>query len=75
LYICEGCVTAAIQAIETRGAEAARILLISTASTADCSFCGKEHRETEHLVTASQGGRICDECLEVCAEIMAEDRG
>lgn len=27
-YICEGCVTAAIQTIETRGAEASRILLI-----------------------------------------------
>jgi hypothetical protein len=74
-YICEGCVTAAIQTIETRGADASRILPISTTAAAACSFCGKAHCETEHLVTASRGGRICDECLEVCAEIMAEDRG
>ncbi len=74
-YICDGCVTAAVQTIEGR-AEASRMLLMSTTTTADCSFCGKAHHEFEHLVTTLMGcGRICDECLEVCAEIMAEDRG
>jgi ATP-dependent Clp protease ATP-binding subunit ClpX len=40
-----------------------------------CSFCGKDQSEVEAIVagwTPSLG--ICNECVDLCAEIMAEQR-
>jgi hypothetical protein len=38
-----------------------------------CSFCGKKNREVETLI-AGRGGYICNECIQVCVEILAEER-
>ncbi len=37
-----------------------------------CSFCGKEQEEVKRLV-AGPSVYICDECIEVCNEIVSED--
>jgi ATP-dependent Clp protease ATP-binding subunit ClpX len=37
-----------------------------------CSFCGKEQEQVRKLV-AGPGVYICDECIELCNEIIAED--
>jgi hypothetical protein len=47
-----------------------------------CSFCGKQARQVRHLIASGlaaalggkvgQGTRICDECLVLCEEILAE---
>ncbi|GIX40754.1 MAG: ATP-dependent Clp protease ATP-binding subunit ClpX [Leptospiraceae bacterium] len=37
-----------------------------------CSFCGKEQEHVRKLV-AGPGVYICDECIELCNEIIAED--
>ena len=38
-----------------------------------CSFCGKDRRITRGLVgTADQPVCICDHCLELCCEVLAE---
>ena len=47
-----------------------------------CSFCGKQARQVRRLVVSGlaaapggkfdQGTRICDECLDLCAEILTE---
>lgn len=39
-----------------------------------CSFCGKEQEHVKKLV-AGPGVYICDECIELCNEIIAEDLG
>ena len=36
-----------------------------------CSFCGKSQREVRKLI-AGPGVYICDECIELCNEIIAE---
>lgn len=36
-----------------------------------CSFCGKSQKEVEKLI-AGQGVYICDECVRVCDDILAE---
>lgn len=72
-YICDGCVADALQTIEAQR-PASRIMLLSTKGTAVCGFCGEGRGETERLFTASGGGRICAECLDVCVDIMAENR-
>lgn len=38
-----------------------------------CSFCGKRHDEVSKLV-AGPDVNICDECVKLCSEIVAEDR-
>ena len=40
--------------------------------TCSCSFCGKTQAEVSKLI-AGQSGYICDECIELCNEIMAEN--
>ena len=38
-----------------------------------CSFCGKRHDEVNKLI-AGPDVNICDECVNLCFEIVAEDR-
>ena len=42
-------------------------------SIASCSFCGKRHDEVTKLV-AGHDVNICDQCIELCSQIIAEDR-
>lgn len=37
-----------------------------------CSFCGKSQNEVKKLV-AGRGVYICDECIEVCINIVADE--
>lgn len=38
-----------------------------------CSFCGKTEAEVERLI-AGPGVYICNECVEVCVEFLAQER-
>jgi hypothetical protein len=38
-----------------------------------CSFCWKPRRAVRHLVEGPKQVFICDECIALCAEIMAEE--
>ena len=38
-----------------------------------CSFCGKSQNEVKKLI-AGPGVYICDECIELCNDIIAEER-
>ena len=38
-----------------------------------CSFCGKDQHQVEKLI-AGPGVYICDQCIALCAEILAEER-
>ena len=38
-----------------------------------CSFCGKSQHEVKKLI-AGPTVYICNECVEVCLDIIAEDR-
>ena len=38
-----------------------------------CSFCEKEQGRVETLISSS-GVAICDECIELCNEIIEEER-
>jgi hypothetical protein len=86
VFICDRCVALATglsagAAVEGRSAGPMR--LEPPGSEVRCSFCGKEARRVRRLVAsrlaATPGGkfgqertRICDECLDLCGEILAE---
>lgn len=45
---------------------------VDTADKLTCSFCQKSQRQVKKLITGS-GVYICNECVELCNEIMAEE--
>ena len=38
-----------------------------------CSFCNKTQAQVRKMIAGPNGAYICDECVEVCAEIMEEE--
>ncbi|MCC8030045.1 MAG: ATP-dependent Clp protease ATP-binding subunit ClpX [Lachnospiraceae bacterium] len=38
-----------------------------------CSFCGKSQEQVNKLIAGPNGAYICDECIEICNEILEED--
>ena len=84
VYICDRCVAQAVR-LSTGAAVEGRAqgpMPEPSGSTARCSFCGKEARQVGFLAAGGpagapggnlgQGTRICDECLDLCLEILAE---
>ena len=40
-----------------------------------CSFCGKTEDQVRKLIAGPEGAFICDECIEICTEIIDEEFG
>ena len=40
-----------------------------------CSFCGKTQDQVRKLIAGSNNVFICDECIDLCAEILEEELG
>ena len=38
-----------------------------------CSFCGKPQEQVSRLISGPNGAFICDECIDICAEILEEE--
>ena len=38
-----------------------------------CSFCGKTEKQVKKLVAGPKGVFICDECIEICSDIIDEE--
>jgi hypothetical protein len=84
VFICDRCVNQATRLAAGAAVEdqaEGRMRLEPSGSEARCSFCGKEARKVGHVVasglsvSAGKFGdlpRICDECLDLCLEILAE---
>ena len=45
-----------------------------TAELIKCAFCGKSQKQVKKLI-AGPGVHICDECIELCNEIVDEEFG
>jgi ATP-dependent protease Clp ATPase subunit len=76
-YICDDCMRRAQAVIAEPGRTAstatATIEQVSAETGAEqCSFCGK-HRHQVAAMAAAGDTRICDECLELCDEIVTSD--
>lgn len=40
-----------------------------------CSFCGKHQDQVRKLIAGPEGVYICDECIEICSDIIEEELG
>jgi len=38
-----------------------------------CSFCGKTEKQVHKLIAGPNGAYICDECVDICADIIEEE--
>ena len=38
-----------------------------------CSFCGKPQKQVRKMISGPSGVYICDECIELCAELVEEE--
>ena len=38
-----------------------------------CSFCGKSQDQVSKLIAGPNGAYICDECVDICSEIIEEE--
>ena len=38
-----------------------------------CSFCNKPQAQVRKMIAGPNGAYICDECVDVCAEIIEEE--
>jgi hypothetical protein len=74
VYICDACIELATRASATKSeCEDSRTVIVPVDDRkATCSFCGKERRRVETMVTG-RGTRICSECLALCSEIIDEE--
>lgn len=45
-----------------------------TRPTFRCSFCGKQQDQVERLIAGPNGVYICDQCVDLCQEIIQEER-
>lgn len=78
-YICDRCVGRAHSVLATDGKAAstptATIRRVSDQGHEEwCSFCGKNHRQVQAMAAAA-AGRICNECLDLCDEVISYQRG
>jgi ATP-dependent Clp protease ATP-binding subunit ClpX len=39
-----------------------------------CSFCGKSQDQVQRLIAGPRGVSICNECVHLCREILAEEQ-
>lgn len=39
----------------------------------NCSFCGKSNQAVRRLIAGPGGISICDECIDLCNQIIAEE--
>jgi ATP-dependent protease Clp ATPase subunit len=79
VYICDECMARVHTVLAAAGATAStRIAAIAQVPDADgaepCSFCGKP-RDRVVAMASTGHAQICNECVELCDEIVAEERG
>jgi ClpX C4-type zinc finger len=84
VFICDRCVVQATRLAAgavVEGQAAGSMRLEASGSEVWCSFCGKQARKVGHLVASGlsvpagkfgDSPRICDKCLDLCWEILAE---
>lgn len=74
VYICEGCVGAVRTVVDSaQPAKGPRQVVLRPAMAEDhgCSFCDKRPATVTSMVKGGRG-RICDECLGLCEDIIEE---
>ena len=71
VYVCELCIAAASAVVAGAPSAPSRAVVLRP-SPADCAFCGKARAKVNEVAGASRG-RICNECLDLCHDILQSE--
>lgn len=75
-WICDGCISLARRVLEAGAAPADERARLEPADPGvRCHFCGQGARRTGGRLVTGGGRNICASCLDLCDEILTEDRG
>ena len=66
VYVCDECIIAFLEGNTGphKDSEAA------VGENYRCSFCGKKRTQVQRLIAGSNGVNICDQCIDLCCEII-----
>jgi hypothetical protein len=75
-FICDGCIDRVHTVLAATGNTVSTpIKRVSDANREErCGFCGKRRRQVKAMAAAHEA-RICNECLDLCDEIVSENLG
>lgn len=79
VYICDGCIARVHTVLAASGQRVstpiATIQQVSDQSRDErCSFCQKRRHQVEAMAAAGEA-RVCNECLDLCDEILSDELG
>lgn len=75
VYICDECIDLLNgQNNAERAGQGAVANTHGTQVAASCSFCGKKQKQVQRLVVGPHQVCICNECLDLCREIIDEEK-
>lgn len=69
VYICDECITKIAHNPEENDA----IMGAEGSDQVRCSFCGKNPRQVQYIAQAPRDVKICNECIELCQQIIEEE--
>lgn len=70
IFICNECIAKIDQNPEASNA----IMGAEGSDKVQCSFCGKRLRSVKYIAQGPHGVNICDECIELCLQIIEEEQ-
>lgn len=70
IFICDECIAKIAQNPEAGDA----IMGAEGADKTQCSFCGKKPQSVKYIAQGPGGVNICNECIELCQQIIEEEQ-
>jgi ATP-dependent protease Clp ATPase subunit len=74
VYICDGCVELAEQALSRGPASRAEILAVAAGGKGACSFCGKRRSDDRPMIIGPSSN-VCQACVGLCRQILDDKPG
>jgi ATP-dependent protease Clp ATPase subunit len=69
--VCDECINAFLEG----NIGAHKDIEAATVENYACSFCGKKRTRVRRLIAGSNGVNICDQCIDLCREIIDQFAG
>jgi ATP-dependent protease Clp ATPase subunit len=71
VYVCNECIVAFLEG--NTGAH--NDIEAAAGENYRCSFCGKKRTRVQRLFAGPHGINICDQCIDLCREIIEDEHG
>ena len=70
VYVCDECIMAFLEGnVGTH-----KDIEMTAGENYRCSFCGKKRQQVQRLIGGPRGVNICDQCIDLCREIIEDSQ-